>query len=306
MSTTGDRIPTYSVCIATYRRPEMLRDLLQSLLNQVLDEAVDYEIVVVDNDAELSGEAGVRRFAEAHPGILRYFAQPLKNIAITRNLALAEARGAFLFFIDDDEVASPRWMQTLIDCQRAYDADAVFGRIIPRFHDACPDWVRSIFLFNRHCAPTGTPSRRTCSANCLVRADLLAALDGPFDERYGLTGGEDTQMFARLAARGARFVDCYEAEVTEFQPPERTTWEWLRNRAVRTGSLQTRRQVEMADRAGVAALRSFCRGTAYAGYCLAMSLATLRNTSLSLNWRLRALYGFGQVRGVFRRPLDGY
>jgi hypothetical protein len=70
--------------------------------------------------------------------------------------------------------------------------------------------------------------------------------------------------------------------------------------------LQTRRQVEMADRAGVAALRSFCRGTAYAGYCLAMSLATLRNTSLSLNWRLRALYGFGQVRGVFRRPLDGY
>jgi hypothetical protein len=69
---------------------------------------------------------------------------------------------------------------------------------------------------------------------------------------------------------------------------------------------QTRRQVEMADRAGVAALRSFCRGGAYAGYCLTMSLATLRNTSLSLNWRLRALYGFGQVRGVFRRPLDGY
>jgi succinoglycan biosynthesis protein ExoM len=102
---------------------------------------------------------------------------------------VAEARGSFLFFIGDDEVASPRWMQTLIECQRAYDADAVFGRIIPRFHDACPDWVRSIFLFNRHCAPTGTPSWRTCSANGLVRADLLAALNGPFDERYGLSRG---------------------------------------------------------------------------------------------------------------------
>ena len=113
-------------------------------------------------------------------------------------------------------------------------------------------------------------------------------------------------MFARLSARGARFVDCYEAEVTEFQTPERTTWEWLRDRAVRTGRLQTRRQIEMPDASIMAALGSLCRGLAYIGYCLTMSVATLRNTPLSLNWRLRALYGFGQASGVFRRPVDGY
>jgi hypothetical protein len=62
----------------------------------------------------------------------------------------------------------------------------------------------------------------------------------------------------------------------------------------------------MADASIMAALGSLCRGLAYVGYCLAMSLATLRNTPLSLNWRLRALYGFGQASGVFRRPDDGY
>jgi succinoglycan biosynthesis protein ExoM len=185
----------------------------------------------------LSAETVVREYCKSHPGVVRYFTQPQKNIAITRNVAVAEARGRFLFFIDDDEIAAPRWMQRLIDCQRTFEADAVFGRIIPHFPEESPDWVRSTFFFNRHCQATGTPSRRTCSGNCMVRADLLAALDGPFDLRYGLTGDEYTPMFARLSARGARFVDCYEAEVTEFQTPERTTWEWLPDRAVRTGRL---------------------------------------------------------------------
>jgi hypothetical protein len=62
----------------------------------------------------------------------------------------------------------------------------------------------------------------------------------------------------------------------------------------------------MADASIMAALGSLCRGLEYIGYCLTMSLATLRNTPLSLNWRLRALYGFGQASGVFRRPVDGY
>jgi succinoglycan biosynthesis protein ExoM len=212
MTKSGDQRPVYSVCVATYRRPDMRRNLLQSLLGQELDEAADYEIVVVDNDAELSAETVVREYCKSHPGVVRYFTQPQKNIAITRNVAVAEARGRFLFFIDDDEIAAPRWMQRLIDCQRTFEADAVFGRIIPHFPEESPDWVRSTFFFNRHCQATGTPSRRRCSGNCMVRADLLAALDGPFDLRYGLTGGEDSQMFARLSARGApRFVDCYEA-----------------------------------------------------------------------------------------------
>ena len=158
------------MCVATYRRPDMLGNILQSLLGQEFDEAADYEIVVVDNDAELSAEPVVREFCKRHPGVVRYFTQPQKNIAITRNVAIAEARGRFLFFIDDDEIAAPRWMQRLIDCQRTFAADAVFGRIIPHFPEESPDWVRSTFLFNRHCQATGTPSRRTCSGNCMVRA----------------------------------------------------------------------------------------------------------------------------------------
>ena len=42
--------PDVSVCIATYRRPEGLRRLLESLEAQALPEDFSVEIVVVDND----------------------------------------------------------------------------------------------------------------------------------------------------------------------------------------------------------------------------------------------------------------
>jgi glycosyltransferase involved in cell wall biosynthesis len=39
-----------SVCIATYRRPELLARLLTSLAQQKLVNGIELEIVIVDND----------------------------------------------------------------------------------------------------------------------------------------------------------------------------------------------------------------------------------------------------------------
>ncbi|MCZ6703705.1 MAG: glycosyltransferase [Ignavibacteria bacterium] len=40
----------YSICIATYKRPELLEKLLDSLSNQKLPESVILEFIIVDND----------------------------------------------------------------------------------------------------------------------------------------------------------------------------------------------------------------------------------------------------------------
>jgi succinoglycan biosynthesis protein ExoM len=57
----------------------------------------------------------------------------------------------------------------------------------------------------------------------------------PFDPAYGLTGGEDGDMLARLAQRGMRIVWCDEAFVTEPVEKSRLNLLWLLRRSMRGG-----------------------------------------------------------------------
>ena len=97
---------TVTVCVATYKRPDGLRKLLDSLQQQV--DAPPFEIVVVDNDREESA----RRVVEAAKGdpAIRYLVEPRRGLAQVRNRSVAESQATFLAFIDDDEWATPRWL----------------------------------------------------------------------------------------------------------------------------------------------------------------------------------------------------
>ncbi|TFG60983.1 MAG: glycosyltransferase family 2 protein [Deltaproteobacteria bacterium] len=97
----------FSACVCTYRRPDLLGKLLDSLEAQVLPEEVDLEVVVVDNDPGRSGAPIVRRFTDTGRTRFSYFVQPVKNISLTRNVSVRNASGEYLLFIDDDEVAPP-------------------------------------------------------------------------------------------------------------------------------------------------------------------------------------------------------
>lgn len=234
-----------SVCVATYRRPELLEKLLVSLERQDLDDDVMVEVIVVDNDAEGSGEPVVRKFRNTSSVRFYYLTQPVKNISLTRNVAVANAVGQYLLFIDDDEVASHRWVCTLLATLRAFGADGVIGPVIPEFNDLTPRWMRCRDLFYAPILPTGAAPPKYTS-NCLVTATLLKGPEGPFDPCYGITGGEDTHLFDSLEQRGARFVYCREAYVSEYLPPSRTRLLYLFMRGLRAGNSHTRRTIEFS------------------------------------------------------------
>jgi succinoglycan biosynthesis protein ExoM len=85
--------------------------------------------------------------------------------------------------------------------------------------------------------PTGSvvPANRLRFGNVLLRARLLAPYRAPFDPAYGLTGGEDGDLLARLVNAGARIVWCDEAAVTEPVETARMSLRWLMRRALRGG-----------------------------------------------------------------------
>lgn len=70
------------------------------------------------------------------------------------------------------------------------------------------EWGRRRDLLYKPVPATGTKAAFKWTGNCMVRASFVKALDAPFDARYGITGGEDTELFNRLEQQGAGFVYC--------------------------------------------------------------------------------------------------
>lgn len=267
-----------SVCLCTFRRPDLLRDVLVGIARQQ-GVAGSMEVIVADNDPDASATPVLDELGANYPWPLRRLHVPEPNIALARNATVHAALGEWVLFIDDDEVPAVDWVARLVDAQRRYDADAVLGPVIPRYSAQTPQWMQQAGFFERRRHPTGTvltvSDART--SNALVRRVPMMAIDGPFDLAYGRTGGSDTVMFSQMLARGAKLVWCDEAQVEEDVPPARSTMPWVLQRAFRGGQsflrsdLRARRGANKLTRGAYLGSRAFVQ-LLVAAACAAGSL----------------------------------
>ncbi len=240
------------VCVLTYKRPELLRLALQSLVNQVSlkdlgverlersDAADDLamHILIIDNDAAMSGRAVFDEMIALTDIPLRYVSEPSRGLSIARNRALTESAGMhFVAFIDDDETAHPEWIARLVDAAFAFDADVVTGPVVPQ-HANSPEWVKRGRFFNPQQRETGSLVPFVATNNVLLRGAIAQAFR--FDSRFNATGGEDTEFFMRITRAGHRIVWVQDATVTEHIPAERANLGWLVNRARSDANRYTR------------------------------------------------------------------
>lgn len=224
-----------TICIATFRRPDRLAALLDDLVRQNQAPA---SVVVVDNDAAGSARRVVeQRRQEGAPFPILYDIQPVRNISLTRNRTVELADGEWLAFVDDDERAPPEWIENLARAGARFGADGVLGPVIPVLPDAAPKWIRAGRFYDWVRLGTGSvvPRNRLRFGNVLLHSELLRLVPVPFDPDYGLTGGEDGDLLARLVQRGARIIWCDEAVVHEPIESARLSLRWLLLRALRGG-----------------------------------------------------------------------
>ena len=224
--------------VITFRRPSGLRRLLESLRVLEFRESglPGVEVVVVDNDAERSGEAVCRDLRD-FPWRVRYVSEARRGIPQARNAVLRVALedADFLAFIDDDEAACPGWLDTLLAVQHRHEADVVGGPVLPVFVEPPPQWVVAGGFFNRARHPTGTAVTPNGTGNVLIRVDAVRLCAVMFDERFALTGGSDTLFLEEMARRGATVAWADEAVVWESIPTSRVSMVWLLRRAFRHG-----------------------------------------------------------------------
>jgi len=242
------------VAVPTYRRPAQLEALLPLLAAQVEEASGPgraVELVVVDNDPAGS--------AREHVGAgTRYVHEPRPGISAVRNRALDEAAGAdLLVFIDDDELPGPGWLTRLLGAWEEWRCAAVTGPVVPRFAGRVDPWVLGSGVFDRAHRTSGALLRGGATNNLLLDLAQVRALGLRFDDRLGLTGGEDTLFTHSLVHAGAQVRWCDEAEVVEPVPADRLTRSWVRRRSFRSGSSWSRAEVQLA---GGPVARSRLRG----------------------------------------------
>jgi succinoglycan biosynthesis protein ExoM len=266
-----------SVCVCTYKRPGLLRRLLEELDRQETGGRFTFSIVIADNDSLRSAETLVRDFAVGSAVPIRYCTEPHQNIARTRNKAVENAEGDFVAFIDDDEFPDRRWLLTLFEACRDYQAAGVIGPVKRHFDEPPPAWLVKGRFYERPTYPTGSVIHWTMGRtnNVLLRHPVLTSDGPPFRPEFRT--GEDQDFFRRMIEKGHLFVWCDEAIAHEAVPPVR----WKRSFMVRRALLQGAVSVLQPTFGARAIAKSVVAVPAYAG-ALPLSLMFGQGTFMTV------------------------
>ncbi|WP_324752415.1 glycosyltransferase family 2 protein [Roseovarius sp. Pro17] len=233
-----------SIVIPTYRRIDLIKNLLSALRTQIASapDAAAFEVLVVDNCQDQSAQHVV---AEASD-IARYIHEPRKGVANARNAGTADARGQYILFIDDDELPADGWLEAFRQ-QALNGHDASFGPIDPLFETPPQPETKAILerMFSRHIpAQTGADISQwrahLGSGNSMFKKSSCFRGESPFDTRFN-DGGEDVWLLRQLVDdHGIRLTWCAGALVYEIVPEDRMTNTYIAARKFKDGQLRCR------------------------------------------------------------------
>ncbi|WP_448215740.1 glycosyltransferase family 2 protein [Endozoicomonas sp. 2B-B] len=223
-----------SICLCTYKRQHLI-NTLRSINELELPRDLKVEIIIVDNDENKMAKPIVEKFEKETEKKVIYLNEPEKNISIARNAYLEQASGVYIASIDDDELADKKWLISLINTAENYHADIVFGKVVSLYPENTSPWLIEGGFFKRKEYATGHKITSGGAGCTLIKRVVLKNGKYKFDKSYGLTGGEDAELFNRLYINGANLVYCREAIVYEKIESERLNLNYLIKRAFRIG-----------------------------------------------------------------------
>jgi len=227
--------PSVAVCIATYKRPDGLRALLEGIAEQ--EWSGPLTTIVVDNDpAGRQGIAVVDEIRSRVTGELIGLVESQSGIPFPRNAAIEAALSRdvqLLAFIDDDERPRSDWLTALHGALEA-GADLAGGPQLPVFPStATADQRATSYYGHDQHLPEHSLCQLQSSGNFMIRASALKPLGPPwFAPRYAQTSGADHDLFRRLEQAGALMRWAPAAAVLEDIPPHRLDEQWLRERVI--------------------------------------------------------------------------
>ncbi|NEU72232.1 glycosyltransferase family 2 protein [Hassallia byssoidea VB512170] len=298
--------PQISAIICTHNRDTYLGAAIDSLLAQF---AAGFEVVVVDNNSsDRTREVVEQRLSDPR---LKYVFEPVLGLSVARNTGAKESRGEILAYLDDDAVASSRWLQILYSAYENNSKIAIAGGKVtllwpPGIQQ--PRWLSPGLAANLGAYDLGDsivyieqPGLTPRGLNYSIRRSFLNEIGG-FDPNLGRVGknllsNEELQMTELALQRGWQVAYLPDALVAHNVAPERLNRSWFLNRGWWQGISECYRE-QLAGKAGIGQLQRgserFLRG-------LYKSLQHLSDPAERFD---KLVYAYGQI-GYLNAAIQG-
>ncbi len=137
------KAPPVSVLTTVYNGEKFLGETIQSVLGQTFQ---DFEYIIINDGSTDSSDSIIRSFRKKDKRI-RYFCQKNRGIAWSKNRGVKIARGKYIAFLDQDDIAYPNRLAVQLEYLSRHRGTAVIGS----FYDLIDDKGRK---FNTVTLPT--------------------------------------------------------------------------------------------------------------------------------------------------------
>lgn len=120
---TNDRpSPKVSVIIPVYNTGDYLRETLDSICSQTLEEL---EIILLD-DGSTDNSARIMKEYAKHDSRIQYHRQPNQGLSVARNQAMKHATGKYIYFMDSDDILDKNALQQCYQACEKENLDFTF------------------------------------------------------------------------------------------------------------------------------------------------------------------------------------
>ena len=202
---TTEQQPKVSVCITHFSRPQKLREAIDSIRQQTYR---NLEVIVTDDgspDPDVQNELAIIKEEIQQLG-WRLVSQENKYLGAARNFGMSHATGDYILFMDDDNLAKPQEIETLVAIAKRTGGEIISSFCDTFATDTPPEDEPPRTRFTPFGADPALGALSNCygDANALFSREVLDRLGG-FTEDYGL-GHEDWELFSRASLMGVKMV----------------------------------------------------------------------------------------------------
>jgi glycosyltransferase involved in cell wall biosynthesis len=201
-----------SVVIPTRNRPVYVAETVESLFD---GDYSNFEIFVIDQSADNKTETALERFASDPRFKYLKNARDGVGASSSRNIGIALSSGEIVANIDDDVVARPEFLSTLV---REFESDPALDFVAGKL--TAPEYDRTKGIVPDFCPDESISAWRlpivSAGANYCMRRSLFDRIGG-YDEcwgpgsRFGIS--DDGDICFRIVRSGAKWKACRDVEV---------------------------------------------------------------------------------------------
>ena len=184
---------TFGIALLHFRRPKLLLEALNSVLNQTI---LPDEIKIFDDGSEDERVNLVFEQIKSKHKEVEIFIQPNKYLGALRNFAIQNMKSEYIFFLDDDNILRPDALEMIKMVCSNTNASIIGSYSVPFTDGEKPNFSNTTKIKFGGVAGFSTMARNwICDGNCLVERKHFIKVGGN-SELYGV-GSDDHEFFQK-------------------------------------------------------------------------------------------------------------